>query len=185
MASPTEIRRGRVIQYQGVPHLVLDMMHRTQGRQAGFVQTVLRNLNTGASTTTKFRSSDNVDFCHTENKKLEFSYVDESGYHFMCPDSFEDTIIPTSLVEDQRTFLIEGATYEILFVDDRPVRVNLPASVEMKVIDAPDAIRGDTTGNVQKPVKTQTGLTVQVPLFIKTGEIIRVSSEDGAYLGRA
>lgn len=185
MASPTEIRKGRVITYQGNPHLVLEMMHRTQGRQAGFVQVTLRNLNTGSSTTTKFRSTDSVDFCHMENRKLEFSYVDQEGYHFMDPESFEDTVLPSDMVEDQKLFLIETNLYEVLFVNDRPVQVQLPAAVEMKIVDAPEAIRGDTAGNVQKPVTTESGLVVQVPLFIKEGEAIRVSTETKAYLGRA
>ena len=85
MASPTDIRKGRVINYQGAPHLVLEMLHRTQGRQAGFVQTTLRNLQSGSTTTTKFRSTDNVDFMHTENRRLEYSYADGDGHHFLDP----------------------------------------------------------------------------------------------------
>ena len=171
--------------HQGTPHLVLEMMHRTQGRQAGFVQTTLRNLNSGSSTTSKFRSTDSVEFCHTESRKLEFSYVDQEGHHFMDPESFEDTILPSSTLEDQKSFLVENNLYDVLFVNDRPVQVQLPAAVEMKVVEAPEAIRGDTAGNVQKPVTTESGLIVQVPLFIKEGEVIRVSTEEKTYLGRA
>lgn len=185
MASPTDIRKGRVIIYQGHPHLVLDMMHRTQGRQAGFVQATLRNINSGASTNTKFRSTDNVEFCHTENQKLEYSYEDEVGYHFMEPETFEDVILPREVVEPLKKFLIENKAYEVLFVDGKAVQVQLPAAVEMRVTEAPDAIRGDTAGNVQKPITTETGLVVQVPLFIKQDEIIRVSTDDGSYLSRA
>lgn len=185
MASPTEIRKGRIINYQGAPHLVLDMMHRTPGRRPGFVQVTMRNLSNGASTTTKFFSSDEVEFCYTDNKKLEFSYIDESGYHFMDPEDFEDFIIPSELVEDQKIYLTQGAVYEILFVNGRPIRVQLPAAVSLEVVEAQDAVRGDSASNVQKPVKTATGLIVQVPLFIKAGEIIRISTDDGSYLGRA
>lgn len=185
MASPTEIRKGRVLDYQGAPHLVLDMQHRTQGRQAGFVQVTMRNLNTGSSTTAKFRSTDSVDFMHTSTAKLEFSYIDDMGYHFMDPESFEDTILPSEICDEYKDFLIETQTYDIMQVDDKPVDINLPAAIEMKVIDAPEGIKGDTASNVQKPVTTESGLTVQVPLFIKQGEIIRVSTTDGGYLGRA
>ncbi len=185
MGSPTDIRKGKVLNYQGAPHMVMDLMHRTPGRRSGFVQVTMRNLLTGASTVTKFLTSDNVEFCFTDNKKLEFSYIDDSGYHFMDPDSFEDIILPNALVEDQRLYLSEGTIYEVLFVSDRPVRVELPAAVEMKVVEAPDAVRGDSATNVQKPVTTQSGLIVQAPLFIKNGETIRVSTENGAYLGRA
>lgn len=185
MANPTDIRKGRVLDYQGAPHLVLLMQHRTQGRQAGFVQVTMRNLNTGASTTTKFRSTDSVDFLHTGTSKLEFSYVDDMGYHFMDPESFEDSVLPTEICEEYKHYLIENKTYEIRLVDDKPVDINMPSAVEMKVVDAPEGIRGDTASNVQKPVTTETGLSVQVPLFIKQDEIIRVSTEDGSYLGRA
>lgn len=185
MASPTEIRKGKVLMYQGQPNLVLEMLHRTQGRQAGFVQLTLRNLVTGSSGTAKVRSTDTVEFCHSESQKLEYSYVDDQGFHFMNPETFEDIIVAKDLIDDQKEFLIENTNYDILFVNDKPVQLQLPAAVEMKVIDAPAAVRGDTAGNVQKPVTTQTGLIVQVPLFIKQGEIIRVSTSEKTYLGRA
>jgi elongation factor P len=185
MASPTDIRKGRVIVYQGSPHLVLEMLHRTQGRQAGFVQTTLRNLQSGSTTTTKFRSTDNVDFMHTTTLKLEYSYKDNDGFHFMDVETFEDTILTEEMIGDDEIFLVEGNGYDILLVDGEAVRLELPASVEATVIEAPDAIRGDTAGNVLKPVTISSGITVQVPLFIKKDEIIRISTSDRSYLGRA
>lgn len=185
MAGPTDIRKGKVILYQGHPHLVLDMQHRTQGRQAGFVQVSLRNLNTGSSTNTKLRSTDSVEFCHMDTQSLEYSYLDEQGYHFMDPESFEDIVLPADLIEDQKMFLVENNLYDVLFVDGKPVQLQLPAAVEMKVAVAPDAVRGDTAANVQKPITTESGLVVQVPLFIKQGEVIRVSTSDKSYLSRA
>lgn len=185
MASPTEIRKGKVMLHQGQPHLVMEVLHRTQGRQAGFMQVTLRNLVSGSSTTTKIRTTDTVDFCHSESRKLEFTYVDVDGYHFMNPESYEDLIIAKGLVEEQKGFLVENTGYDILFVNDKPVQLQLPAAVEMKVVNAPEAVRGDTAGSVQKPVTTESGLVVHVPLFIKEGEIIRVSTSEKAYLGRA
>lgn len=184
MPSPTDIRKGKVIQYQGAPHLVLDMMHRTQGRQAGFVQSTLRNLNTGSTTTTKFRSTDNVEFLHTENRQLEFSYEDGDGLHFMDPDTFEDVLLGEDLVADIRKFLTEGQTYSVLSVEEKPVQVQLPSAIEMEVVEASEGLKGDTASSAQKPVVTSTGLTVQVPLFIKKGDRIKVSSDDASYLGR-
>lgn len=185
MPSPTDIRKGRVMLYNGIPHLVTDMQHRTQGRQAGFVQATMRNLHNGSTTNNKFRSTDTIEFCHTEVKTLEFSYVDQEGYHFMDPETFEDLVLDAVKVEDQKEFLIENSNYNILFVDDAPIRVDLPSAVDMLVVEAPEGIRGDTASNVQKPVTTVTGLVVHVPLFIKKDEIIRVSTETGEYLGRA
>ena len=185
MASPTDIRKGRVIVYQGTPHLVLEMLHRTQGRQAGFVQTTLRNLQSGSTTTTKFRSTDNVEFMHTTTQKLEYSYNDNDGFHFMDVETFEDTVLTEEMIGEDNIFLVEGNSYDILLVDGEAVRLELPASVEATVVEAPDAIRGDTAGNVLKPVTISSGITVQVPLFIKKDEIIRISTADRSYLGRA
>ena len=185
MASPTDIRKGRVIVYQGAPHLVLEMLHRTQGRQAGFVQTTLRNLQSGSTTTTKFRSTDNVEFMHTTTQKLEYSYNDNDGFHFMDVETFEDTVLTEEMIGEDNIFLVEGNSYDILLVDGEAVRLELPASVEATVVEAPDAIRGDTAGNVLKPVTISSGITVQVPLFIKKDEIIRISPADRSYLGSA
>lgn len=185
MASPTEIRKGRVMLFQNAPHLVVEMQHRTQGRQAGFIQVLLRNLHTGSGANAKIRSTDSVEFCHTETHKLEYSYIDDMGYHFMNTETFEDTVLPVEVCEDKKDYLVENRAYDILFVDDKPVTVNLPSSVDMTVIDSPDAVKGDTASNVQKPVTMETGLVVQVPLFIKKGEVLKISTENGGYLGRA
>lgn len=185
MGSPTDIRKGKVMMFSGAPHLVLDMLHRTQGRQAGFVQVTLRNLRTGSSTTQKIRSTENVEFCYMETQSLEFSYVDSEGYHFMDPETFEDKILPADIVEDAKLFLVENNQYNIMFVEGKPVQIQLPPSIEMKVIESPEGVRGDSASNVQKPAVMATGLIVQVPLFIKPGEVIRVSTDDKSYLGRA
>lgn len=185
MASPTDIRKGRVIVHNGTPHLVLEMLHRTQGRQAGFVQTTLRSLETGASTTTKFRSTDTVEILTTDTQKLEFSYVDSEGYHFLDPETFDDIPLPEAFVAETKDFLVEGNQYEVMFVDGKPMEINLPGSIEMTVTESAEGIKGDTASNVQKPATLETGLVVQVPLFIKEGEKIKVSTADKTYMGRA
>jgi elongation factor P len=185
MASPTDVRKGKVLNYQGNPHLVLDVQHRTQGRQAGFMQVSLRNLANGSSTSTKIRTTDSVDIMHTDMVKLEFSYVDGDGYHFMDPETFEDVILEESLVEDAKDFLVENNVYSILHVDEKPISIDLPSTIEIKVVESPEGVRGDTASNVQKPATLETGLIVQVPLFIKEGETIKVNTADRSYSGRA
>ena len=185
MASPTDVRKGKVLNYQHTPHLVLDVQHRTQGRQAGFMQVTMRNLSSGASTNTKIRTTDSVEIMHTDMVKLEFSYVDADGYHFMDPDTFEDVILDEGLIEEAKDFLVETQAYSILHVDDKPISIDLPASLEMKVTESAEGVKGDTASNVQKPATLETGLTVQVPLFIKEGETIRVNTADRSYAGRA
>ena len=171
--------------YNGTPHAVMSMLHRTQGRQAGFVQTVLRNLSTNSSTAVKFRSTDSVEFCHTTNKTLEFSYIDGDHYHFMDPESFEDTVLMKDTIGDDMKWLVEGVQYSVLFVDGAPVSVELPNNMEIKVADAPEGIRGDTSSAPTKPVTLENGVVVQVPLFIKTGDVIKVRTEDATYISRA
>ncbi|MEM1222042.1 MAG: elongation factor P [Verrucomicrobiota bacterium] len=185
MASPTDVRKGKVLNYQGTPHLVLDVQHRTQGRQAGFMQVSMRNLNNGASTNTKIRTTDSVDIMHTDMIKLEFSYIDGDEYHFMEPETFEDVILDASIVEDAKDFLVENQVYSVLHVDERPISIELPASIEMKVTESAEGIKGDTASNVQKPATLETGLTIQVPLFIKEGDVLKVSTSDKSYMGRA
>jgi elongation factor P len=185
MPTPTEIRKGRVLDYEGTPHLVLDAQQRAMGRQAGFVQAVLRNLRTGASSTVKFRTTETVFFCTTETQELEFSYVDAEGYHFMNPTTFEDVILPANVVDLQKDYIVPNHIYDVLFVNDRAVEIQLPGAVELKVIETSEGVRGDSANAPTKPAKTETGLVVQVPLFVKLGEVIRVGTGDGSYLSRA
>ena len=185
MASATDIRKSNVIMYQNVPHMAIEVEHRTQGRQSGFVQVTLRNLVSGVSTKTKFHSNDTVTFCYVESKSLEYSYVDDMGCHFLNTDTYEDEVIPASLLSEQKGYLIPGTAYPVLFVENHPVQIQLPPSLAMKVTEASEGLRGDTASNAQKPVVVETGLRVQVPLFIKEGEVIRVNTSDGSYLGRA
>jgi elongation factor P len=126
-----------------------------------------------------------VEILHTTTNKLEFSYVDADGYHFMDIETYEDTVLGNDMIAEDKQYLVEGNSYDVLFVDGKAVKLELPVAVETTVMDAPEGIRGDTASNVQKPVTIDTGMTVQVPLFIKRGEKIRVSTTDGSYLGRA
>ena len=99
-------------------------------------------------------------------------------------ETYEDTVLPSEVIGEDDYFLVEGNTYDILLVDGDAIRLELPASVEAKVIEAPEALRGDTAGNVLKPVTISSGITIQVPLFIKKDDVIKISTSDRSYLGR-
>ena len=99
--------------------------------------------------------------------------------------TFDDVVLPESIVSATKKFMVTGVEYDVQYIEDKPVEISLPASVSMKVIESPEGIRGDTASNVQKPAKTESGLVVQVPLFIKEGDIIRISTADGSYMSRA
>jgi elongation factor P len=185
MATPTELRKGKVIIHNGKPYAVTSIDHRTPGRRPSFVQAGLKNLMDGTTLEYKFMNSDSVTFLETDTKPMEFSYVDDVGFHFMDPENFEDNLIPLKMVEDLKQYMVEGQTYNVLFVSGKAARVELPASVEMEVTESPEAVRGDTSSAPTKTITLQTGLNVQAPLFIKKGEKVKISTDDGSYQGRA
>jgi elongation factor P len=121
----------------------------------------------------------------TDKRTLEFSYADRGTFAVIAPETFDQIEILETTLGDVKNYLTPGGKVDVLFVDEKPLTVELPSAVNLKVIESADGIKGDTASNVQKPAKVETGLIVHVPLFVKEGEIIRVSTDDGSYLGRA
>jgi len=184
MPAANDIRRGQVIKFNGEPHLVMETQHRTPGNLRAFVQIKMRNLRYGKALDQRFASTDTIEVLPTEKKSLEFSYADRDTYAFIDPESFEQIELSAQTLGDTVNYLTAGGKVDVLFVDERPLSVDLPSTVALKVVESADGIKGDTASNVQKPAKLETGLVVQVPLFIKEGEIIKISTADGSYLGR-
>lgn len=180
-----DLRKGQVINFNNEQCLVMEVMHRTPGNLRAFVQAKLRNLRTGRSGDQRFNSTETVEVLTTDRQTLELSYVERDTYCFMNPTSFEQYELNEVLIGDAKNYIIPGGKVEVLFVDDSPVTVSLPSSVTLKIVESAEGVKGDTASNVQKPAKLETGLIVQVPLFIKEGETIKVSTENGAYMGRA
>jgi len=184
MPAANDIRKGQVIKFNGEPHLVMETQHRTPGNLRAFVQIKMRNLRYGKALDQRFASTDTIEVLPTDRRTLEFSYADRGTYSFMDPESFEQIDLTEAQLGEIKNYLAAGGKVDVLFVDERPLSVDLPSTVELKIIESADGIKGDTASNVQKPAKLETGLMVQVPLFIKEGELIRVSTVDGSYLGR-
>ncbi len=185
MPAANDIRKGQVIKFNGEPHLVMETMHRTPGNLRAFVQIKMRNLRYGKALDQRFASTDTIEVMPTEKKSLEFSYVDRGSYAFMDPNTFEQIELSETTLGDVKNYLTPGGKVDVLFVDEKPLSIDLPSTVELKIVESADGVRGDTSSNVQKPAKTETGLVIQVPLFVKEGEVVRVSTIDGTYLGRA
>lgn len=185
MPQANDIRKGNVINYNNDPHLVLEVQHRTPGNLRAFVQATIRNLRNGKSNAVRFSSTESVEVLTTDTKKMEFSYEDRGSFFFMDNDTFETIELPQQLVEEAKNYLVPNSEVEVLFVAENPVEVRLPSAVNLKVVESAEGLRGDTASNVQKPATLETGLVVQVPLFIKEGETIRVNTADGSYMGRA
>lgn len=185
MPQANALRKGNVITYNNDPHLVLEVQHRTPGNLRAFVQATIRNLRNGKSNAVRFSSTESVEILTTDQQKLEFSYEDRGAYFFMDPNTFETIELPEPLIADAKNYIVPNAEVEVLLVDGNPVEVRLPSSVTLKVVESAEGVKGDTASNVQKPATLETGLVVQVPLFIKEGEEIKVSTADGSYMGRA
>jgi len=165
--------------------IVLDTQHRTPGNLRAFVQATIRNIRTGKSSQVRFASTEPIEMVPLTRRKLEFSYKDHNGYTFMDPESFESITLQENLVRNAKDYLVEGSVCEVLFNDEISVQIELPPAVNLKVVESPEGIRGDTASNVQKPAVLETGITVNVPLFIKEGEVLKIDTRTGQYLGRS
>lgn len=185
MPSANDIRKGQVIKFHGEPHLVMEVQHRTPGNLRAFVQVKMRNLRYGKALDQRFTSTESVEVLTTDRRTLEFSYADRGTFAFMDPETFDQIELSDATIGDLKNYLAPGGKVDILFVDEQPLNIDLPGTVTLKVIESADGIKGDTASNVQKPATVETGLVVQVPLFIKEGEVIKVNTDDGSYLGRA
>ena len=185
MPAANDIRKGQVIKFNGEAHLVMESNHRTPGNLRAFVQVKMRNLRYGKSLDQRFNSTETIEVLPTERKTLEFSYANRDSFAFMDPNTFETVELSATLIGDAKHYLTANGKVDVLFVDEKPLTVELPGSVNLKITESSDGVKGDTASNVQKPATLETGLIIQVPLFIKEGEIVRVSTTDGSYMGRA
>ena len=185
MAAANDLRKGQAIKYNGNAAIVLEVHHRTPGNLRAFVQAIIRYINTGKSADVRFGSTDKVELVDIERKDVEFSYQDHSGYHFMDPETYDTIDLDESLLGEAKDYLVENLKVQVLYAEGKAVQVELPASVGLKVVESAEGIRGDTASNVTKPAKLETGKTINVPLFIKEGETIKIDTRTGLYMGRA
>jgi len=173
------------ILYNGDVSVVLDTQHRTPGNLRAFVQASLRSLKTGKTSDVRFSSTEKIEVVPMMTRKLDFSYKDGDDFVFSDPETYETTTLTPDILGDARNYLVENGSVTVTFVDDKAVSVEMPSSVVLMVSDAPEGIRGDSSNNVQKTIVLETGITVQAPLFIKTGEKIKVDTRTGKYMERA
>ena len=171
--------------HNGDVAVVLDMQHRTPGNLRAFVQATLRSIRTGKSSDVRFSSTEKIDVVPMMVRKMEFSYKDGEDFVFSDPETYETVTLPADLVGDAKDYLVENGVVTVTFVEDKAVSVEIPPSVVLTVTDAPEGVRGDSANNVQKAIIMETGITVQAPLFIKTGEKIKIDTRTGKYMERA
>jgi len=165
--------------------VVLEVTHRTPGNLRAFVQGILRSIKTGKSMDVRFSSAEKVETVPLMTTKMDFSYKTGDDYVFVDPESFEEVTVTPEMVGDAKNFLTENGSVTMTFIEEKVVAVELPPSVVLTVANAPEGIKGDSANNVQKLVTLETGVQVSAPLFIKTGEKIKVDTRTGKYMERA
>ena len=185
MISATQMRPGMVIKYNNELYSVFSVNHRTPGNLRGFVQAKMRSLRTGSMTENRFSSEDKVEKAIMEEQEMEYLYDDGEYYYFMNTETYEQMHLMKDLLGDATNYLIPQLKVSVEFYEGKPISVELPATVDMLVVETEPGMRGATVSNVTKPAKLETGMVVQVPSFITEGEKIRVNTAEGTYQERA
>ena len=185
MISATQLRPGMVIKFNSELYSVFSMVHRTPGNLRGFVQVKMRSLRSGTMTEHRFASEDRVEKANLEEQEMEYLYDDGEYYYFMNTENFEQMHLTKDLLGDAVQYLIPQMKVSVEFYEGKAMSVELPATVDLTVVETEPSLKGATVSNVTKPAKLETGLVVQVPPFISQGEKIRVSTAEGTYQERA
>jgi elongation factor P len=185
MISATKMRPGMVIKYNNDLYSVFSVNHRTPGNLRGFVQARMRSLKNGTMIENRFSSEDKVEKAILDEVEMEYLYDDGESFYFMNTENYEQMHLTKELLGDATSYLIPQLKVKVEFYEGKPMGVELPASVELTVVETEPGMRGATVSNVTKPAKMETGLIVQVPPFINEGQKIRVNTAEGTYAERA
>ena len=185
MLAATQMRPGQLIKYEGELYSVFSVNHRTPGNLRGFVQAKLRNLRSGSMIEHRFRSEDRVEQAILDEQEMEFLYRDGDDFHFMNTETYEQIHLSTAVLGDSANYLVPNGQIKVEFYEGNPVGVELPATVDLTVVETEPGLRSATASNVTKAAKLETGLVVQVPSFISEGEKVRIDTTEGKYLERA
>jgi elongation factor P len=184
MIDVNDLRKGVTFEYDGQLYKVLEYSHNKPGRGNATIRTKLRNLKTGATIDRTFQSGDRVQDIRLDHHQVQFLYHDGNLYHFMDTETYEQPALTADMLGDNVDYLRENLQVKLTYYGDEPIDVELPTSVDLKVVESEAGVRGDTATGANKLVTTETGLKVQVPLFINVGDTIRVDTRSGVYITR-
>lgn len=179
-----DLRPGMVINHNGELYSIYKAEHRTPGNLRAFVQARMRNLRSGAISDHRFRSTDDVERAMIDEADMQYLYSDGDSYYFMNTANYEQVHLHKSVVGDRAQYLVPDVVLKVEFYEGRPIDVALPLTVDLKILDTEPGIKGGSATNVMKPAKVETGMIVNVPPFINSGETIRVDTSEGKYLER-
>ncbi|MDD5429048.1 MAG: elongation factor P [Candidatus Omnitrophica bacterium] len=181
----SELKKGMIIKDGNDFFIVTEMEHRTPGNLRAIYQAIIKNILTGQTLNKRYSPTDSVDRADLESKKVQYLYRDHSGFHFMDMETYETLTISDEMVGSAKDYLKENLEVSLLYHEHRPVTIEMPVSVALKITESAPGAKGDTSGRAMKPAKLETGITVNVPLFIDEGETIMIDTRTGQYLGRA
>ncbi len=185
MAAVSEFRNGMAILHNGDVWIVAEFQHFNPGNWRAMIRTKLKHAKTGRVVEHTFRMTDKIEEVRLEEKDMQYLYASDGNLYFMDTENYEQTFVPASLLGDQTRFLKDGNLCHVLFYEGKAISAELPYFVEFKIIEAEPAVKGDTATSITKGAKIETGATVQVPLFIKEGDKIKIDTRTGKYLERA
>lgn len=184
MIDVNELRKGVTFTMDGELYKVIDYQHHKPGRGKAVIRTKLRNLRSSALTDRNFTSGDRVQDIRLDHQTVQYLYSDPDFYHFMDTDTYEQFPLPNALLEDAKPYLVENMELELSSFEGEALDVELPITVELQVTEAPPGFAGDTATGATKEVTLETGLRLQVPLFIEEGDVLRIDTRDGRYVTR-
>lgn len=185
MISTNDVKPGMALSLDNGLFQIVEYQHVKPGKGKAFVRMKLKNVESGAVLDRTFRADEDVDRAIIEKKDHQYLYRDDLGFHFMDMETYSQFAVSGDLIADDQKFMTEGMTVVLVMHEGLPLGVDLPAAVELKVTEAEPAVKGDRVSGATKQVKVETGLLVQVPLFIDTGDVIKVDTRSSAYLTRA
>jgi elongation factor P len=180
----TRLKKGMLIKMEQDLYRVLELQHVTPGNLRGFVRMKARNIRNGSLSDQKLRSEDSVERAMLDEREMQYLYHEGDDYHFMDTSSYEQIHISNEALGDSVNYLKPEMTIQVEFYGSEPVGIELPQTVDLKVTDTVPGIKGATASAQVKPATLETGLVVQVPPFVNTGDLIRVNTETGEYLSR-
>jgi elongation factor P len=180
-----QLRKGMIITFNDDLYVLTNVMHITPGKGQAAVQTKMRNIKTGTNAEKRFRSDENVEKADLQTRNLEFLYQDGSDYIFMDKETFDQFPLNVDLIGDNALYLLPNTSIDVSFHENEPISIELPLTVELKVVETGPNLKTATVTSSYKPATLETGLKVQVPQFIEEGETLRIDTRDGKYLERA
>ena len=184
MIKSGQIAKGDCLIWKGQPYLVTEREFVNPGKGAAFVRVKLKNLKSGSVLRETIKTSESVEEADVFDRDSQYLYADDSSYFFMDSETYDQFTVPRQGLEEKVYYMKEGETYRVVMWESTPIDVSVPLKIALEVTEAEEGVRGDTVTGASKPVKTETGLEVRVPIFIKQGDKILVNTESGDYVER-